>query len=263
MKVISINNVKGGVGKSAMVVNIAGILAKQRKKVLILDTDPQGNSTSRCGINNADNDYEGIMDIYEKQINPSRAIIEKPMSSVPYIDLIPSSIVLTGTEMWLVNQTAREFILRDYFEKHADFFKKYEYILIDSAPNLNLLNQNAFTISDSILLVSDVSIDGINGCKLFMKMWGEASRRLRIPYNMKGIIINRFDKRINLSKQLQTYIRNNEIINELTFNTFIPENVRIKESETLGIPLSYFDTKCASYIALRDLVKELKVKEVL
>jgi chromosome partitioning protein len=235
----------------------------EKKKVLVVDVDPQSNVTRRCGVYNVKNEYECMVDVFERNSSPINTVIKSPIKELPLLDLLPSSMKLTPTEMLLVTKPFREFILKNYFENHKDFFERYDYILIDTAPNLNLLNQNALCISDSIILISEVSGDSLEGCKIFIDAWSELSKIFGLDNNIKGIVINKFDKRTSLSKQFVDYVKGNPELRDLSFDTIIPENIQVKKSENEGIPLCLFDAKCAAYEALVDLTKEFVDKGVL
>lgn len=262
MRIISFENLKGGTGKTALSFSLAGMLAKQRKKVLIIDVDPQSNISLLCGIDNSKNEYDSMVEVFEKGKLPSHVIIKSPMVDIPNIDLIPASIVLTKTEITIINRPAREMILKNYIEKYISIFEKYDYIICDTAPSLNILNQNVFIASNSMLVVSDVGLNAFTGAKLLIDTWKDICLQLKIEDKIKGIVINRFDRRTKIGKDFMEFVSLNNDLYKLTFDTLIPENVKIKEVETANKPLPYYDSKCAAYLALREWVKELKEREI-
>lgn len=267
MKTICVGTLKGGCGKTLLSFNLAGYLAKKRFKVLLVDCDPQGNATENCGISD-DEEYSTIADIYEsylmrKEITPGSIIIKNPILEIPTLDLIAADITLTATEMRMVSVTARETILKNYIEKYRASFEKYDYIIFDCNPSLNICNQNAMYSSDSILLITDIGRNSFKGVKLLIELWSGMCENLKIENNIKGIVINKYDKRIKLSKDFLEYIKDNEMFVELSFDNIIPYNVKLQETEVVGLPISYYNTKNAGYKAFNDLIKEFKTRGVL
>jgi chromosome partitioning protein len=190
-------------------------------------------------------------------------IVKKPLDIMPTVDLLPSHIYLTAAEMQLVSKAARETVLKKYIERHIEFFSRYDYIIFDTAPSLSIVNQNAFVVADSILLVSDISINGLKGSTKFISEWNNICEDLNIEKNIKGMLINKYDKRTKLSKEVAEYVREHELLKELSFDVIVPENIKLKETEMLHSPIAYYDVKNAGYEAYVDLVKELKKRSIL
>lgn len=265
MKSIAIANCKGGTGKSLSTFTLAGFLAKKRKKVLVVDCDAQGNTSNNFCVSEMVSEYNlpTVSDIYENNILPTNVVIKSPLSNIPYLDVIPSNISLTATEMRLVSYPARETLLKSYIEKHKSFFDNYDYIFFDLNPSINIINQTVLYFVDSIIMVSDVDINSFNGVVLLKNLWEDISFKLGIDSKIKGLIINRFDKRIKLSKDFIEYLREHEELQKLSFDTLIPENVKLKESVTVGEPICYYDTKSSGYLAFTKLLKEMKERGVI
>ena len=264
MKIISFVNLKGGTGKTSLAFNLVGLMAKKNKKVLVIDADAQANMTNNFGIDDGDDDVLGLAQVFDnKNIFPYEVILKAPIANMPFVDVIPCNIYLSASEMMLISRAGREYVLKSYINKYYDYFKEYDYIIFDTAPNIGAINMNVLYASDEIILVSDVGIHGYKGCRLIKSVWEDLCGDLKIESKINGIIINRFDRRIRLSSEFAELIKETEELNEITFDTFIPENIKVRECEAAGIPLVYYDTKNVAIKAYIGLYKEMIEKGIL
>lgn len=268
-KVITFGTLKGGVGKTMLCFNIGGILSQLGNHVLVMDGDLQGNLTNNMGIDRTVPDLGTTYDIYNidtKQPDPQDIIFPQPIPQLPSLDMIAGSIFLHKAELKIASVAGREQILSNYFKDNQDFFDQYDYILIDTNPSMSIVNQNAFLASDAIILVSDVSMNAIEGAQLFIALWEEARKRLRAPDNIRGFVINDFDARNKLSADFIEFLNTSSEtadLRELLFNTIIPRNIRITESELAALPISIYDVKSKGCDAIAALVDEMIERNVL
>ena len=236
-KTIAIVNQKGGVGKTTTCVNLAAALKEEGARVLVCDFDPQANATSGFGVDKT-TVSPNIYDVLINGADVKRAVVE-----TPYGDVLPANKALTGATVEMIGIDKREYLLKNALAQLSD---KYDYILIDTNPSMSIVNQNAFLASDAILLVSDVSMNAIEGAQLFIALWEEARKRLRREDNIKGFIVNDFDSRNKLSADYLEYLRTSpdtEDLRPILFETVIPRNVRITESELAAVPISIYDLR--------------------
>jgi chromosome partitioning protein len=230
MKIITVGTLKGGTGKTTTIFNLSGVLGAT-KKILLIDTDPQCNLSSDTGVDVTKQGIKTIKNIFDGDVLFKEIVYKKPIECLPNIDIIPSSIQLTTTEFNIMSVAGREQILNNFIKDNQAAFNEYDYVLIDTNPSMSIINQNAFFIADSIILVSDVSLNGIQGAELFIALWENARKNLRKADNIKALIINNYDRRIKLSGELLDYCRENEGVRDLMLNTVIPSAVKLKESE--------------------------------
>lgn len=224
MKITAIGTLKGGVGKTAMTFNLAGALA-EKEKVLLIDIDPQCNLSNNVGVDVTEQNVFSCRDIFETPgVKPRDLIVQHPILDLPNLDIIPSNIMLTATELHIGSRAARERILLNYIEDHKNFFKKYDHILIDTNPSIGIVNQNAFLAADSIILVTDVDDNSRMGLHLFMYLWEEIRRDLRKANNVKALILNKADMRTSLTDAIYEYCKDDEELGEL----LVPQPIRAK-----------------------------------
>lgn len=255
-KIITMGTLKGGVGKTNSVVNISGILS-EKYKVLVVDVDPQGNATNNLGIDSTKEHLKNIQNVFESNTPIEEVVVKSPVKELPNLDVIPSSIFLAGTETKIVSYAGRELILKNYFEDNKDYLSQYDYIVIDTNPSMSIINQNAFLVSDSIILLSDVSMNAVNGAEQFVALWGASRRRLRKEDNVKGLIVNNLDKRIGLSRDIIEYYNVHDDFKSLVFKTIIPMNVKVKEAELEAKPINIYAKESPSHVAYQSIVKEM------
>ena len=268
MKVITFGTLKGGVGKTMLCFNVAGVLSQLGHKVLIIDSDLQGNLTNNIGIDRTTPGLLTLYDIYgsDSQPKPDDLVYKSPNRHLPNLDIIPGSMFLHRAEIILSKMSSRELILRNYIKENSSFFSQYSHILVDTNPSMSLVNQNAFAASDSILLISDISMNSLEGSQLFIALWEETRSRLRLPDNIRGFIVNDFDTRTKLSSDLAEYlITADEVsdLRDLLMHTIIPRTVRITEAELSAMPINLYDAKSKGSEAIASLVKELSEKNIL
>ena len=262
MKIISIGTLKGGTGKTTMTYNLAGALA-ENSKVLMIDVDPQCNLSNDAGVNIANTDSYSTKDIFtDENINPEKLVVKKPIDSLPNLDIIPSNIYLIETELNLTNRAAREAILMNYFDENKDFFNQYDYVLIDTNPSMGPINQNAFAASDSVVLVSDVDDNSRIGVELFIFLWKRIAKAMRIPYNIKGLILNRADSRTTLTAQIWEYYKNDEEMSELLVEPPIKEKIAFRKAVLEKTPITKYREGKDSAKEIFELVDSLKAKGV-
>ena len=264
MKSIAFGTLKGGTGKTTSCFNLAGALALDpNNKILLVDGDPQCNLTNDIGIDCSDMDRNNIRTIFEdRRIEPSELIIKSPLEELPNIDIIPSNILLIKTEMQLVSTAGREKLLANYISRNEEFFSQYTHIIFDTNPNIGVINQNIFYFVDSIILVSDVSLNAIQGAELFSFLWDESVEALDIQNNIKALIINNFDKRINLAKDLQDYYLSEEEFKDILIETPIPGSVAMKDTSINHLPIVVLQPQHQAASAVKRIVKELIAREV-
>ena len=264
MKVISCGTLKGGTGKTMVTFNIAGVLAENHR-VLMIDNDPQCNLSDTAGIDTADQEIKSVRDIYEHpaEVDPRDVIVKAPVDELPNLDIIPSHLRLTGTEMQLVSRAGREQILGHYIEDHMDVFGQYDYIINDTNPSMGIINQNAFLAADSIILVSDVSRKAVQGAQLFTYLWEESRSMLRKQDNVKALIINNYDKRTSLSGQLRELYRDDDEFADLLIDQPVPYRVKLKDTELKYTPINVLYPNSEECAVFRDIVNKLIEKGVL
>ena len=264
MKSIAFGTLKGGTGKTTSCFNLAGALAlNPDNKILLIDGDPQCNLTNDIGIDCSDMERNNIRTIFEnKKIEPSELIIQNTLDELPNIDIIPSNILLITTEMQMVSIAGREKLLANYIERNLDFFSQYTHIIFDTNPNLGVVNQNIFYFVNSIVLVSDVSLNAIQGAELFTFLWEENIEDLGIENNIRALIINNFDKRINLAKDLQDYYLSEEEFKDILIETPIPGSVAMKDTSINHAPIVVLQPQHQAANAVKKVVKELIAREV-
>lgn len=262
-KTITFATLKGGVGKTMSTFNISGILAEQGNKVLVFDVDPQGNSTNNFGIDRTKKGFKSVKDIFEDTLKIDEIVVKSPVKELPTLDVIPSSIFLAGTETRIVNVAGREMIIKNFMEDNKKCLENYDYVIFDTNPSMSIINQNAFLVSDSIILMADVSMNALEGIELFMALWDDIRKRMRKEENIKGLLINNLDKRIRLSNDIVEYCKEHEDFKHLMFNTVIPMNVKLKESELEAKPINIYENNSVGCIAFAHVIGEMKERGIL
>lgn len=262
MKIIAIGTLKGGVGKSAVAYNLGCILA-ENKKVLLIDVDPQTNLSLNMGIDVTSKHLKTVKDIFESNIKAKELIFKSPIESLSNIDIIPSNIVLTSTELRIVSVAGREQILKNFIYDNIKIFKEYDYIIIDTNPSMGIINQNAFFAADSIVLVSDISLNSIQGAELFIALWTDTRKQLRKENNIKALVLNNYDKRLKLSSELVEYCKENESIKDIILNTYIANSVKIKETELEHKPINILHKNSNIHQMYKNILLELKERGVI
>lgn len=265
MKIITFATLKGGSGKTMNAFNIVGVLAEQHK-VLLIDVDPQCNLTSNCGIDTGDINILTVREIFndiEKQPKPEQIVFKQPITELANLDIIPSSILLFDTETRIINVAGRENFLKFYLSDYKNFFEQYDYIIIDTNPSMSIININAFYVSDSIILTSDVSANSIAGAELFCALWNSKRKALRKDNNIAALIICNIDKRTKLSTELIDYSSRADFSKDLVLKTVVPATVKLKNTETEHQTVNLLYPKAEITQIYKDIVKELKRREVL
>ena len=246
-KIISITNQKGGVGKTTTAINLATSLAAIKKKILIIDADPQGNASTGIGIT-----YEEREPSLYKLItlgDHDEKSIKKTI--VPGLDIIPSSSDLAGSEIELVDVSNREFVLRSIIEK----IENYDFIIIDCPPALGLLTINAIVAAHSIIIPLQCEFFALEGLTSLIN----TIELIKDNYNKKifieGILLTMVDKRNSLSSLVENDVRSH--LGEKVYKTTIPRNIRISEAPSHGKPALIYDTQCSGSLAYIQLAKEV------
>ena len=239
MKVVAVGTLKGGTGKTTVLFNVAGVLAK-KYKVLLIDIDPQCNLSAACGVNIANKKRLSSRDIFRDDVDvtPEDIVVKQPIKELPNLDVIPSHMLMTAIEFFMVNRSAREWVLENYINDNKEFFDLYDYVLIDTNPSMGIVNQNAFTVADSIFLVTDISEDGIVGAELFSYLWEGIRKALRKPDNIKALVINNADRRISLTKELKEYCEDSDELLSLLVDDTIYAKAIYKDARISHLPVN-------------------------
>jgi len=249
-KTIAIANQKGGVGKTTSAINLAASLAALEYKTLLVDADPQANSTSGLGFvpKKVENSiYECMVDDVDAE-----SLILK--SNIEYLDLLPSHINLVGAEVELINLSGRETKMKEALAKVKE---KYDFIIIDCSPSLGLITVNALVASDSVLIPVQCEYFALEGLGKLLHTIKIIQSRLNTKMEIEGILLTMYDLRVRLSNQVVEEVRSH--FQELVFETIIPRNVRLSESPSFGLPVIAHDAEskgALSYISLAHEILE-------
>lgn len=251
-KVLSIANQKGGVGKTTTAVNLGACLADLGKNVLVVDIDPQGNTTSGLGINR----YRLKKCIYNVLIDgvPIEAVILP--TSIPRLELVPATIQLAGAEIELVLAMQREIKLKEAF---APILSSYDYILIDCPPSLGLLTLNALTASTGVLVPIQCEYYALEGLSQLMNTIALVQRHLNPKLQIAGAVLTMFDSRTNLSSQVVEEVK--AYFKDKVYTTIIPRNVRLSEAPSHGQPIITYDPKSKGSEVYMELAREVIARD--
>ncbi len=243
-KVITIVNQKGGVGKTTSAVNLSAALAILEKRTLLIDCDPQGNATSGVGLDKENLKFQ-IYDALIKRVTIEETIVK---TSTDNLDCIPGNINLTGAEIELVQEFAREYKLKEALKPILD---KYDFILIDCPPSLGLLTVNALTACSDVIIPIQCEYYALEGVSQLLTTIRLIQKSLNPSLNVLGVLLTMFDKRLNLSMQVAKEVR--RYFKEKVFNTIITRNVKLSEAPGYGKPIFLYDIKSPgafNYLAL-------------
>ncbi len=247
-RIIAIANQKGGVGKTTTAINLSAALGAKGKKVLVIDTDPQGNTTSGLGLDKNEIDNT-IYELLIGEITIDEAITKDVTEN---LDIIPSNVNLAAVEIELIDADDKEFILRNAIESVK---KNYDFIIIDCPPSLSMLTINAMTTANTVLVPIQCEFYALEGLSQLVHTVNLVKERLNPELEMDGVVFTMFDARTNLSLQVVENVKAN--IDEHVYKTIIPRNIRLAEAPSYGMPINLYEPKSAGAEAYRLLAEEI------
>lgn len=245
-KIISIFNQKGGVGKTTTTINLSSYLASMDKKILVLDIDPQGNTTSGLAINKDNLEYSMYNVIMG--VSPTSAILN---TKIKNLDIIPGTVELAGAEIELTAQISRETKIKEGLDDIKD---NYDYIFIDCPPSLGLLTINALTASNSVIIPIQCEFYALEGVGQLMNTIQLVKKSLNKDIEIQGVVMSMFDGRTNLSIEVVEEVK--KYFKDKVFSTMIPRNVRLAEAPSHGIPIMLYDKHSRGAKAYEELAIE-------
>jgi chromosome partitioning protein len=250
-RILSVANQKGGVGKTTTSVNLATALSAIGKKVLLVDLDPQGNASTGLGIKRA-----GLRtSTYDVLFEDADVLETVKKTKVPGLDVLPSSVHLSGAEIELVSASRREYRLKEALRKPSG----YDYVIIDCPPSLSLLTLNALVASDSIVVPLQCEFYALEGLSHLVKTIERVQKSFNPLLEIHGVVLTMFDKRNNLSDAVASDVR--KYFGDKVYKSVIPRNVRLSEAPSYGLPAIVYDMRCPGAKAYISLAKEVLRRE--
>ncbi|MGY3438449.1 MULTISPECIES: ParA family protein [unclassified Marinovum] len=250
-KIIAIANQKGGVGKTTTTINLGAALAEQGFNILIVDLDPQGNASTGMGVIPQDRDlttYELLLE----DVSLSDAI---KTTDVKNVAIIPATVDLSSADIDLISNEKRSFLLHDALRQTAIDEYRFDFVLIDCPPSLNLLTVNAMVAAHSILVPLQSEFFALEGLSQLMLTIREVRQSANPNLRIEGVVLTMYDARNNLSQQVEMDAREN--LGDLVFQTLIPRNVRVSEAPSYSVPVLEYDSNSKGAMAYRALAQEL------
>ena len=247
-RIIAVANQKGGVGKSTTAINLSACLSEKGKKVLLVDIDPQGNTTSGIGLTK-DLVEKSVYNVLIGECTVQEAIVDL---EYPKMDVLPSSIDLSGAEIELLDAEDREYRLKNALE---ELKKKYDYIYIDCPPSLSMLTINGLTAADYILIPTQCEYYALEGLALLTHTIELIQNGLNPDLKIDGVVFTMYDTRTRLSAQVVENVKDN--LDVFIYKTLIPRNVRLAEAPSYGLPINIYDPRSAGAEAYRALADEV------
>ncbi len=254
-KIIAISNQKGGVGKTTLTCNVGIGIVKKNKKVLLIDADPQGNLSSSLGIDNVDDLEYTLAYCIECEINDEKIDFEKTiLHNDEGVDILPCNINLAAMDYVMMNAVNREYIVSNIISYIKD---DYDYIFVDCSPSLNLVTMNVLTAADSVIIPIEASYLSMSGLQQLLKSIGSIKKKLNKKLYIEGIVINKFNSRVNHEREIIERLREAYGEDIKIFSTLIPESVRAKECSAFGVSIFRHDPKGKVAKAYTELINKI------
>ncbi|QSE96137.1 ParA family protein [Fulvivirga lutea] len=250
-KILAIANQKGGVGKTTTAINLAASLAALEYKTLIVDADPQANSTSGVGLN----PREVEISIYECMVDGVSVKKAISKTDIEYLDILPSHIDLVGAEVEMVSIERREERMKDSLKEIAG---EYDFVIIDCSPSLGLITINALTAADSVIIPVQCEYFALEGLGKLLNTIKIIQTRLNKQLEIEGILLTMYDVRLRLSNQVVEEVQTH--FKKIVFDTIIPRNIKLSESPSFGVPAIAHDAESKGAVSYLNLAKEILIK---
>ena len=254
LRVLVVANQKGGVGKPTTAINLGTALAAVGEKVLLIDSDPQGNASTGLGVGRA----QRKTTLYDVLMGEKPILESVVKTDLPGLDLVPADPDLSGVELELGQQARRSFKLRDALEPIRQG-QAYSYVLIDCPPSLNLLTVNAMAAADAVLVPLQCEFFALEGLSQLLRTIDLVRGSLNAKLEIQGVVLTMYDRRNSLSEQVARDVRGH--FGETVYQTVIPRNVRVSEAPSFGKPALVYDLKCAGSQAYLKLAREVVLRE--
>ena len=251
-RIIAIANQKGGVGKTTTAINLSACLAEAGQHVLVIDIDPQGNTTSGLGISK-DEVENTVYQVMLQEIDITEAICENVFDN---LDVIPSNVNLAGAEIDLIDVDDREYILKNAINEVKE---NYDYIILDCPPSLSMLTVNAMTASNTVLVPIQCEYYALEGLTQLIHTINLVKRKLNPELELEGVVFTMYDSRTNLSLQVVENVKEN--LKQNIYKTIIPRNIRLAEAPSHGLPITIYDSKSSGAESYRLLAEEVMSRE--